>query len=90
MPEDNEAYVTRSSNVPECLQRLDDSLTKQYSEWWNSLSKEEILDFIAHNPTFTAEMLREIFAQTQVNINALLTFDSRSLQTHADFRGDGE
>ena len=83
MPEEREF----TNKVPDCIRKLDESLTQQYAQWWNGLTKKELLEFIEHTPTFTAEMIREIFANTSLRLASLTSFDTKSLQIQSDFSG---
>lgn len=67
------------------LQKLNAALTEVQSNWWNSLSKEELLDFIRDNEHITADLLRSIFATQELVIVGKTSFNTDSAETAIDF-----
>lgn len=53
--------------------KMDDMVTKTIHEWWSNLSKEELLEYIAEQPTMTADVIRNMMA----NMNCVMAFDIR-------------
>lgn len=65
--------------------KMDNAMTRAMTDWFNNLSKEELLNFLADQPTVTADNLREMLS----NMNSVLAFDIRfstaSSQAMTDF-----
>lgn len=50
--------------------KLDQVLQQGMREWWNSLSKEELLTYIMEQPQITADFIRQMLS----NENCLMGF----------------
>jgi hypothetical protein len=70
--------------------KMDMAVTRAVNDWWNSLSKEELLHYIAEQPTMTADAIRKMMG----NMNCVLAFDikyaTRSSEAVADFHTQGD
>lgn len=68
--------------------KLDVLVTRAAQDWWNGLTKEEILKYLADQKSVTADTLRAMIG----NNNAILAFDIRfaanSCEAVADFKKD--
>lgn len=54
-------------------QKMDSAVTNAVQNWWKSLSKEELLAYIAEQPNVTADNIRDMIR----NMNTVLAFDIR-------------
>ena len=68
------------------IAKLDQASTKIYAEWWNSLTKEELLAYIADQPTITVDDLRKLFANAQTTLNVGTEFNVATQSAVTDFR----
>ena len=66
-------------------QKLDEQISESIKAWWTGLSKEEILEYLAGQPSVTADTLRDMIS----NMNSVLAFDvrfsSNALEAAVDF-----
>jgi len=62
-----------NSNNNNYASKMDACMTKSMSEWFNGLSKEELLDYLAGQPAVTADTIREMLS----TMNCVLAFDIR-------------
>lgn len=53
--------------------KMDNIATRAIKEWWMGLTKEEILAYLAEQPSITADALRDMLS----NMNCVLAFDIR-------------
>lgn len=53
--------------------KMNELMSATINEWWEGLSKDDLLDYIAGQPTLTADVLRTIFN----NSGSILAFDMR-------------
>lgn len=58
--------------------KMDDAVSQAISNWWNGLTKEEILAYLADQPTITADTLRQLVA----NNNSVMAFDIRFMSAN--------
>lgn len=68
--------------------KLDAVLSKAVSEYWNNLSKEEILTYLLHQPTVTADSLRKMLSNEQAVINIGVSFNLCESKAVTDFHTD--
>ena len=61
------------------------ALTKGVSIWWNHLSKEELMHFIADNPYITADTLRQMVTNSNVKLMFNVQYDSVSNMSTVNF-----
>lgn len=54
-------------------QKMDNAVTNAMQSWWKSLSKEELLAYLAEQPNVTADNIRDMIR----NMNTVLAFDIR-------------
>lgn len=59
------------SNNTNYAKKMNDAVTVAMKQWWEGLSKEEILAYLADQPAVTADALRKMLANTE----AVLGFD---------------
>ena len=69
-------------------QRLDRQVSTLIDEWWNGLSKGDLLEFIRDNKAITADMLRSLFREQNVVIYSDLTFSTNTNKAQVDFNGE--
>jgi hypothetical protein len=72
---DGEAYAPK----------MDNSLTKAISDWWEGLTKDELLTYLAQQPTVTADSLRQMLSNEQAILNLSVAFSLSSRSALADF-----
>lgn len=53
--------------------KMDRLMSNAMKEWWNSLSKDEILQYLHDQPAVTADNLRRMLA----DVDTVLAFDVR-------------
>lgn len=53
--------------------KMDNIMTKALKEWYMGLTKEELLAYLAEQPSITADVLRDMLS----NMNCVLAFDVR-------------
>lgn len=53
--------------------KMDDIMTKSMNEWWEGLSKEELLKYIEEQEAITADHIRTMMK----SVNGVLAFDVR-------------
>lgn len=68
--------------------KMDDVVSKAVKEWWQGLSKDEILAYLADQPTVTADTLREMMAGTDCVLAFGIRFSTSSNQADTDFRSN--
>ena len=68
------------------ISKLDQASTRVYTEWWNSLTKEELLAYINDQPTITVDDLRKLFANAQTTLNVGTAFNVATQSAVTDFR----
>lgn len=66
-------------------QKMNAVASKAFSEWWNSLTKEEILEYLLEQPTVTADNLRGMLANEQGMLAFDIQFSVASLEATTDF-----
>lgn len=55
------------------VSKMDNAMTKAMTDWWNNLTKDELLAYISEQPTMTADVIRAMMG----NMNCVLAFDIR-------------
>lgn len=65
--------------------KLDSAASEMYAKWWNSLTKDEILAYLADQPTVTADNLRQMLANEQATLNIGTAFSVSNLNAVTDF-----
>lgn len=66
-------------------EKMDVSATEQFRGWWESLTKQELLAYLADSPEVTADTIRDFFKNSGVVLSFSVSFDSVSKQAHATF-----
>lgn len=64
--------------------KMDAAVTEAMKNWWKGMSKEELLQYIAEQPSITADQIRSMMT----NMNAVLAFDIRFSTRTADAATD--
>ena len=65
--------------------KMDQALTKAVSDWWNSLDKNEILDYLRDQPDVTADILRNMLANENCKLSFGISFSAATHQSVTDF-----
>lgn len=66
-------------------QKMDAILSKAFDEWWMSLTKDEILDYLRSQPTITAESLRAMLKNEKATLLVDTSFSLVDNSVKADF-----
>lgn len=64
--------------------KMDNVLTQAVRGWWEGLSKEELLSYLAEQPTISADNIRAMIG----NMNCVLAFDVRYSSASGDAATD--
>lgn len=62
-----------ADNVVNYESKMNNALSEAIADWWKSLTKEELLDYLREQPAITADVLRALIA----NNDSVLAFDIR-------------
>ena len=65
--------------------KLDAAASEMYAKWWQSLSKEELLAYLADQPTVTADNLRQMLSNEQATLNIGTAFSVATMNAVTDF-----
>lgn len=65
--------------------KMDNMLKETVTQWWDGLSKEELLAYIAEQPSITADHIRTMFANEQVKLKFEVNFLVAAREASADF-----
>lgn len=66
-------------------EKLNKTLTEAYQKWWNDLTKEEILSYLLHQESITADLLRKMLSDEACVLNLTTTFAVNQLTATTDF-----
>ena len=69
-------------------ERLNALITKTTNDWFNSMSKEDLLDFLRETETITADFLRTILRNEGVVIMGGYSFATAEERSTVNFNGD--
>lgn len=70
--------------------KMDTAVTKAISDWWNNLSKEELLAYLAEQPQVTADNIRNMLANEDCTLAFGMTFSAATCQAVTDFYSDNK
>lgn len=65
--------------------KMNEILTEATSKWWNSLSKEDLLAYLAEQPDVTADTLRQMMSGTNCTLDFSLQYDTNQSTASATF-----
>lgn len=65
--------------------KMDTATTKAISDWWNNLSKAELLEYLAEQPAVTADNIRNMLANENCTLAFGITFSAATMQAVTDF-----
>ena len=68
--------------------RLNQLITETTNKWFDSLSKEDLLDLIRETESITADFLKTLFRNENVVILGGYTFSTADANTSVTFNGD--
>lgn len=66
-------------------QKINEQLTIAFTNWWNNLTKDEILDYLRNQPTVTADSLRSLMSETNTQLVFNACFDTNDNSASIDF-----
>lgn len=65
-------------------EKMDQALTDTVAKWWAGLSKNELLTYLAEQPSITADDIRDMLA----NVNCLMKFEVNFTVMNRDATAD--
>lgn len=65
--------------------KLDEAMRKATTEWFDKLSKPELLQFLADRDDLTADMIRDMLKHEQVVLGFGIQYDLAGGKAQADF-----
>ena len=74
-----------NANGSDYAPKMDNNLTKTITEWWNGLSKEEILTYILNQPDITADHIRHMLANEDCTLAFGIKFSTATCDAVTDF-----
>lgn len=80
--------MDKSTNVATSAgyaEQLDKTLKDSVSNWWNQLSKEDLLQLIADRPQITADMIRDMFSTYNMTLGFAVQYNSTLSTATAQF-----
>lgn len=72
------------------VDKLNGELTKAFKQWWESLSKEELLTYLLHQDSISADNIRDMLADENCAIQLITNFKAKEKQATADFQNTKE
>lgn len=81
---DNGGVQNSGGYVP----KMDNALTAAIKQWWESLTKEEILKYLQDQPNITAEVLRNMLANENCVLSFGVSFSAAMQSAVTDFCDD--
>lgn len=76
----NTTGATQEQAKPAYAQQMNECLSAAMKSWWESLTKEDLLQYLAEQPHVTADYLRTMLAneQTAMAIGAVFSFNGKT------------
>lgn len=65
--------------------KMDNNMTNTITEWWNNLSKEELLNYLLNQPNITAEHIRHMLANEDCTLTFGISFSVNTCEAVTDF-----
>lgn len=65
--------------------KMDNSLTKTIADWWNCLTKEELLTYLLNQPDITADHIRHMLANEDCTLAFGVKFSAATCDAVTDF-----
>lgn len=81
---DNVVLANNSGYAP----KMDKTFTSAVKSWWESLTKEELLDYLRDQPAMTADVIRNMLANEQCVLAFGVKFSTSSQDAITDFCND--
>ncbi len=72
-------------NEPNYVASMNGGLTTSVNDWWEGLSKDNLLAFLQDNPEVSADMLRAMIAYANVTLTFNVTFNSTEKKSSVEF-----
>lgn len=73
-----------NSNV-QYAEKMNAGATEQLCNWWENLTKTELLAYLADSPEVTADTIRDFFKNSNTTLSLSLSFDIVAKEAHATF-----
>ncbi len=83
------ANVSFSEISGDYAEKMNSVLTDAFNNWWNSLTKEELLDWMMGQQSITADTIRDLFKNECCNLKIGAHFSLEQGRAVADF-GDAQ
>ncbi len=68
--------------------KLNQAFSSAMKDWWDGLSKEELLTYLAEQPGITADFLRQMLANENVVMGIGVKFSVNSKEAASNFHAD--
>lgn len=75
---DGQQYATKMDNV----------LRRVVAEWWDSLTKEELLTYLLEQPSITADHIRHMLSNENCMLSFGVNYSMSTRDANADFHTD--
>ena len=70
-------------------EKMNSVLTDAFNAWWNSLTKEELLNWMLEQQSITADAIRDLFKNEGCNLKVGAHFSLEQGKAVADFGDSG-
>lgn len=84
----NKMQINGNIAIGQYAQKMDEIATKALAEWWNGLSKEELLQYLADQPALTADELRKMLGSVNTTLAFDISFALTNQEAHTNFHTD--
>ncbi len=65
--------------------KMNEAMTQAANNWWNSLTKEELLAYLQDSPEITADVLRTMLRNEQATLSIGSSFNTVTRTASASF-----
>ena len=73
------------NNNVQYAEKMNAGATEHLRNWWDNLTKTELLAYLADSPEVTADTLRNFFKNSGTTLTLSLSFDVASKEASATF-----
>lgn len=68
--------------------KMDNAFTAAIKQWWDNLTKEEIISYLSDQPNITADVLRNMLANENCVLSFGVSFATATQDAVTDFCND--
>lgn len=68
--------------------KMDRMMSQAVTEWWNKLTKEELLQYIYEQPELTADVIRQLLANENCTMKFTVAFSAATTDATTDFHNN--